>query len=776
MASKSSLSLSPSSSFTSASESKGSWVMKSPRSKSPSNKSLTQSPNSRTFLMKSPSSNVLSPPPAADRDSFFKENPGEPTEGRKSSLAKSHEDHPSVIISPIETPIFSPTTHPKDSILNLPPPLVSSAISLPSIPLPYTTSTRVCSPSPPPSVSPPIPTSPPQTSYELPLPSENEKAVSPSPSLSPSLPPLQPSSSSSSLPLLLEPVSPRSDSEETLTIRRERSRVTSQRGNAPISSNSSHKVTPSPSPSSRSLSPSDPMRGRQATFLVEDMGDWISEKKAITSLLSPAEQTLEAEREKEKERDNKGKRPAIRRPPSTGLFSRANTRKKCVFGQSLADLYEASTSPVPLFVLQCIMYLKSSGALKAEGIFRVSGLKDVIETGKELFQTATDVIDFSVHFGDPNAVASLLKTFYRDLPEPLFTCELSGEAYEAMQRIPANLAEQRVAAVKSLVCRLPLLHAINARFLFEFLHTITMYSAENLMTTQNLAIVWGPNVFRTVEMNIAIASSQYDVAVTEILIDSYDEIFEGVGVGSLKMGQKTEGREGEAVAPSGGDGRHRSPRKLKKGTHDKQPKVRRTPSEVKKEGKSDVAAKGGHASNTIRMTIDHTASAEGELSFTIGDEIVLTSLPTLVGESGEGLEKGGAVGLFGLLTTRTAKNLTTGKEGTISDKFLPTHIVASSIPSERAEVVLWPITPQDEVVECKTVVKSTKTVQEYLRSVAIRSAVDVGELQVGRMQFVPVGAEERLLEALESGGGPLVIVRNGKITETICVTQNLGCP
>ena len=130
--------------------------------------------------------------------------------------------------------------------------------------------------------------------------------------------------------------------------------------------------------------------------------------------------------------------------------------------------------------------------------------------------------------------------------------------------------------------------------------------------------------------------------------------------------------------------------------------------------------------------------------------------------------------IFGLLPTLTAKNLTTGKEGTISEKYFPARVVASSISSDRAEVVLWPISPQDEVVECKSVVKNTKTVQEYLRSVAIRSAVDVGELQIGRMQFVPLSAEERLLEALESAGAPLVIVRNGKITETICISQSLG--
>ncbi len=489
------------------------------------------------------------------------------------------------------------------------------------------------------------------------------------------------------------------------------------------------------------------------------MGEWISEKKAITTLLTSTDDDKERERERER-----GKKQLLWRPPSSGpLFSRSN-KKKGVFGQSLMELYEVSTSPVPLFVLQCIMFLKASGALKAEGIFRVSGLKEVIESGKELFQTATDVFDLSVHIGDPNAVASLLKTFYRELSEPLFTFDLSLEAYELMQRIPPSQEADRIQAMKTLVTRLPLIHAINARFLFEFLHTITIYSTTNLMSPRNLSIVWGPNLFRTAEVSIAIVSSQFDVSATEILITSYDDIFDGVGVGSLKVESRAE--ESHNI-----DSRFRSPRKLKKGTHDKQPKVRRTGSDVttKRDIKSSEVARS-HP-NGFRMVCEYTATHDGELSFSVGDEVILTSPNPSLAMS-EDSEKGSAVGLFGLLTTRTAKNVTTGQEGTISEKFLPAHVIASTLPPDRAEVVHWPITSQDDVVECKTVVKRSKTVQEYLRSVAIRSAVDVSDLQIGRLQYVPLKADESLLDALENGGTPLVIVRNGKITETICVTPN----
>lgn len=115
-----------------------------------------------------------------------------------------------------------------------------------------------------------------------------------------------------------------------------------------------------------------------------------------------------------------------------------------VFGQSLDNLLQRDGVAVPFVVVQCIAAVSMFG-LDIEGIYRVSGstnhlarLKQLFDHGNASARVASSMtcsltfhIDASqVNFNNPenfyhdvNSVASLLKQFFRELPDPLLTQE-----------------------------------------------------------------------------------------------------------------------------------------------------------------------------------------------------------------------------------------------------------------------------------------------------------------------------------------------------------------
>ena len=87
-------------------------------------------------------------------------------------------------------------------------------------------------------------------------------------------------------------------------------------------------------------------------------------------------------------------------------------------------LYSINTGP-PVGVLfmsmtETYVMLRLSG-LSCEGIYRISGVKSKVQALKEAYNRGLPV---NLHENEPNIVASLLKQFLRELPEPVLTTEL----------------------------------------------------------------------------------------------------------------------------------------------------------------------------------------------------------------------------------------------------------------------------------------------------------------------------------------------------------------
>ncbi|XP_072518731.1 rho GTPase-activating protein 24 [Salminus brasiliensis] len=170
--------------------------------------------------------------------------------------------------------------------------------------------------------------------------------------------------------------------------------------------------------------------------------------------------------------------------------------RRRVFGQRLEEtvLYERRYGDhmAPLVVEQCADFIRARGLLEV-GLFRQPGqatlvkeLQEAFDAGeKPSFDSSTDV----------HTVASLLKLYLRELPEPLvpFSC------YQAFlmcgKKIPSD-REQGLLELRNLLHELPVANFNLLKYICQFLNEVQSYSSTNKMSIQNLATVFGPNILR----------------------------------------------------------------------------------------------------------------------------------------------------------------------------------------------------------------------------------------------------------------------------------------
>ncbi|XP_037934127.1 rho GTPase-activating protein 68F isoform X2 [Teleopsis dalmanni] len=163
--------------------------------------------------------------------------------------------------------------------------------------------------------------------------------------------------------------------------------------------------------------------------------------------------------------------------------------KTAQFGVTLKFIVTNSPclNSIPPIVRKCVDSLSMTGMIDTEGIFRRSGnhaeiiaLKDRVNRGEDV-----DLKDVNVH-----VIAGLLKSFLRDLSEPLLTFEL----YDDITNFLEWPKEERSRNVTQLIReKLPEENYELFKYLVEFLVRVMECEDLNKMTSSNLAIVFGPN-------------------------------------------------------------------------------------------------------------------------------------------------------------------------------------------------------------------------------------------------------------------------------------------
>lgn len=114
-------------------------------------------------------------------------------------------------------------------------------------------------------------------------------------------------------------------------------------------------------------------------------------------------------------------------------------------------------------------------------------LRNLIDQEFEKGTFQLDLSPFHCH-----TVASILKTFFRELAEPLFPASIYSSFFDATQQENNIL---KIDLMKRIISAVPLINRQIFQILSEFLLLVAREPL-NKMTTGSLAIVFGPNLLR----------------------------------------------------------------------------------------------------------------------------------------------------------------------------------------------------------------------------------------------------------------------------------------
>ncbi|KAH0631729.1 hypothetical protein JD844_019481 [Phrynosoma platyrhinos] len=190
--------------------------------------------------------------------------------------------------------------------------------------------------------------------------------------------------------------------------------------------------------------------------------------------------------------------------------------EKPAFGTPLEEHLKRSAREIALPIEACVMMLLETG-MKEEGLFRIAAGASKLKKLKAALDCSTSHLD--EFYSDPHAVAGALKSYLRELPEPLMTYAL----YEEWAQV-ANIQDQdkKLQDLWRICQKLPKHNLANFRYLIKFLAKLAQYSDLNKMTPSNIAIVLGPNLLWAKNegslAEIAAATSVHVVAVVEPII------------------------------------------------------------------------------------------------------------------------------------------------------------------------------------------------------------------------------------------------------------------
>uniref|UniRef100_A0A4X2MEC6 Rho GTPase activating protein 21 n=1 Tax=Vombatus ursinus TaxID=29139 RepID=A0A4X2MEC6_VOMUR len=195
------------------------------------------------------------------------------------------------------------------------------------------------------------------------------------------------------------------------------------------------------------------------------------------------------------------------------------------FGVRLDDCPPAHTNRyIPLIVDICCKLVEERG-LEYTGIYRVPGNNAAISSmQEELNKGMADIDTQDDKWRDLNVISSLLKSFFRKLPEPLFTNDKYADFIEANRKEDPL---ERLKTLKRLIHDLPEHHYETLKFLSAHLKTVAENSEKNKMEPRNLAIVFGPTLVRSSEDNMThmVTHMPDQYKIVETLIQHHDWFF-----------------------------------------------------------------------------------------------------------------------------------------------------------------------------------------------------------------------------------------------------------
>ncbi|KAM8742105.1 rho GTPase-activating protein 7 isoform 2-T2 [Acanthopagrus schlegelii] len=177
----------------------------------------------------------------------------------------------------------------------------------------------------------------------------------------------------------------------------------------------------------------------------------------------------------------------VPKPPRKTKVTEVKGRR--VFGVPLLVSVQQTGGPLPPSILRALVYLRTE-CLDQVGLFRKSGVKSRIQYLRELVESDPDGVSYDGQSAFD--VADMVKQFFRDLPEPVFTSKLCESFLHIYQYFPKD---QQLVAAQAAILLLPDENREALRTLLFFLRDVVACVDENQMTPTNIAVCLAPSLF-----------------------------------------------------------------------------------------------------------------------------------------------------------------------------------------------------------------------------------------------------------------------------------------
>ncbi|KAG0323585.1 hypothetical protein BGZ99_002718 [Dissophora globulifera] len=200
---------------------------------------------------------------------------------------------------------------------------------------------------------------------------------------------------------------------------------------------------------------------------------------------------------------------------------------KPIFGCDLADQLIRDETDLPEIVVKCTEAIERFG-MDIKGIYRVSGIKSDTSKLRSAFDRDCAAVDLSTEeiCGDINNVTGVLKSWFRELPEPLLTRKLYPEFIKAASIEDPELQLMNLHHVTN---QLPDPNYATLKYLMCHLNRVQANQAINLMGPSNLGLIFGPTLTSTSSDTDAVhdlADMGLQCTVVETLLRNYGAIFD----------------------------------------------------------------------------------------------------------------------------------------------------------------------------------------------------------------------------------------------------------
>ncbi|KAG0291427.1 hypothetical protein BGZ97_005880 [Linnemannia gamsii] len=200
---------------------------------------------------------------------------------------------------------------------------------------------------------------------------------------------------------------------------------------------------------------------------------------------------------------------------------------KPIFGCDLAEQLIRDEADLPEIVVKCTEAIERFG-MDIKGIYRVSGITSATNRLRSAFDRDCAAVDLNSeeNCGDINSVASVLKTWFRELPDPLLTRQLYPEFIRA-----ANIEDPALQLMNlhQVTNQLPDPNYATLKFLMCHLNKVQANQEVNKMGASNLGLIFGPTLTSTSGGGDAVtelADMGLQCRIIESLLNNYGAIFD----------------------------------------------------------------------------------------------------------------------------------------------------------------------------------------------------------------------------------------------------------